>query len=115
MSEPNSLDVFNQSEALENVGGSTELLTELSQTLFEEIPKLLATARAGIESGDATTVSRTLHSIKGSVTPFAAQASYKAAWKLEESSSGGNMTNASAMLNELEIELQRLVDALKKV
>lgn len=112
MSEPAPEDVFNRSEALENMGGSVELLEELSQTLIEELPKLMEAAQDGIQTGDATKVSRTLHSIKGSVTPFAATRAHDAAWKLEQSAAAGDLNHAENLLADLEVELNRLTAAL---
>lgn len=113
MPESPSLDIFNQTEALENVGGSAELLLDLSQTLIEELPKLLSAAQQAITSGNAASASRSLHSIKGSVTPFAAKTSYDIAWEMEQAAAAGDLNGASDRLADLELELERLVAAMK--
>jgi HPt (histidine-containing phosphotransfer) domain-containing protein len=105
-------NVFDREEALENVGGMEDLLRELGETLIEEIPKLQASARAAVATGDSQAVSRVLHSIKGSVTPFAAKASYELAWQLEQSSASGDLSQADDLLSKLEIELSKLATAL---
>ena len=105
-------DVFDREEALENVGGMEDLLRELGETLIEEIPKLLASARTAAAAGDPQAVSKVLHSIKGSVTPFAAKSSYDLAWQLEQSSASGDLSQADDLLAKLENELSKLAAAL---
>ena len=112
MPDSNSKEVFDIEEALNNVGGSQELLCELSQTLQDELPGLLSLARKALKSGDAKAVNAATHSIKGSVTPFAAKLAYDAAWKLEETSSKGDLNNADENFKRLDSELKKLVSAL---
>jgi HPt (histidine-containing phosphotransfer) domain-containing protein len=113
MAESTPKEVFNLEEALENVGGSQELLCDLAAVLSEEIPKLLQSAKNGISAGDPKSVNMAIHSLKGSVTPFAAQNSVDAAWKLEQLSADGGLENADELLSQLESELERLSAALK--
>ena len=105
-------DVMDFEEALENVGGSSDLLGELAEALKAELPKLMNSAREAINAGDAKGVNNASHSIKGSVTPFAAKLAYEAAWKLEEKSASGDLSAANDQLQALEDQLDRLTSVL---
>ncbi len=113
MPESTPKEVFDMDGALENVGGSPELLCDLATVLSEEVPKLLQSAKEGIDAGDPKSVNMAIHSLKGSVTPFAAQNSVDAAWKLEKISADGGLENADELLSHLKNELDRLTEALK--
>jgi len=115
MSETISERVFNKSAALENVAEMEDLLKELAQTLIDELPKLIAAAQSGVTAGDAKAVNAAAHSIKGSVTPFAAELAYDAAWHLESAGSKGDLSNAFQLLADLELELQKLENALRSL
>ena len=105
-------EIFDFDEAMSNVGGSQELLGELAIALKQELPKLLAATRKGLDDGDAVAVSRAAHSLKGSITPFAAKRSYDVAWAIEQSSSAGDISDGNANFQRLESELEQLVAAL---
>ena len=107
-------DVLNFEEALVNVGGSQELLGELVLALKQELPRLMAATRQGLDDGDATAVSRAAHSLKGSITPFAAQRAYDAAWAIEQPSSEGDLSGGDEKFQRLESELEQLVAALEQ-
>jgi HPt (histidine-containing phosphotransfer) domain-containing protein len=108
-------EVLNYEEALVNVGGSQELLGELAQALKQELPRLMGATRKGLDDGDATAVSRAAHSLKGSITPFAAQRAYDAAWAIEEPSSAGDLSDGDEKFQRLASELEQLVVALDQM
>ncbi len=105
-------EVMDFDEALENVGGSSDLLGELAGALKSELPQLMSSARDAVNAGDARRVNSASHSIKGSVTPFAAKLAYEAAWVLEEKSAKGDLSGADDELQKLEDELNRLTTVL---
>jgi HPt (histidine-containing phosphotransfer) domain-containing protein len=109
-STPN--EVMNFDEALENVGGSEDLLVELADALKSELPQLMDSAREAIDAGDPAGVNSASHSIKGSLTPFAAKLAYDAAWELERNAAEGDLSNAPDQLKQLAEELDRLTQVL---
>jgi HPt (histidine-containing phosphotransfer) domain-containing protein len=105
--------VFDREAALENVGGDAELLAELAVIFAEEYPPLIDAVCAGIATGDGEQVQRTAHSIKGAVSPFAAQAAYDAALRLENMGTDANLSGANDALADLEQQLALLGQALQ--
>ena len=108
-------EVMDFEEALANVGGSQELLGELARALKQELPRLVAATRQGLDEDDPAAVSRAAHSLKGSITPFAAQRAYDAAWAIEEPSSNGDLSGGDEKFKLLETELEQLVAALDQM
>jgi HPt (histidine-containing phosphotransfer) domain-containing protein len=115
MPESIANEVFNKTEALQNVAGMEDLLKDLAQTLIDELPKLTAAAHSAVTAGDAAAVNAAAHSIKGSVSPFAAKLAYDAAWQLEAAGTSGDLSKAPQLLATLESELQKLVDAIQSL
>src|SRR5262249_1948141 len=56
--------------ALSRVGGDAELLKEIAMLFLEEYPRVLDELRNAIARGDARSVERTAHGLKGSVSNF---------------------------------------------
>ena len=75
----------------------------------------MAATRKGLDDGDATAVSRAAHSLKGSITPFAAQQAYDAAWAIEQPSSEGDLSDGDEKFQRLESELEQLVAVLDQM
>ena len=74
---------FDRDEALRNVGGSEAVLTEMIELFATECPKQMADIAAAYESGDSHAVMRAAHTLKGSVSLFAAEAATAAARRIE--------------------------------
>jgi CheY-like chemotaxis protein len=74
---------FNRDEALRNVGGSDTILAEMVQLFISECPKQMADVAAAYESGDHTALTRAAHTLKGSLTLFAAEEAGAAARRIE--------------------------------
>jgi len=99
----------------EEYEGDLDLLRELRDAFFEEVPDLIAQLREGIASGDSQAVGAVAHTIKGGTGNFFAVSPFEAAYGLEKIGKGGDLAEAAAACDELERELQRLRDALERV
>jgi HPt (histidine-containing phosphotransfer) domain-containing protein len=72
----------------------------------------IAEIRDAVASGDAGRLDDALHTLKGAVGNLRARATFEAAATLEETGRSGNLEKAPQQLKRLEVELQRLDDAL---
>jgi PAS domain S-box-containing protein len=97
---------------LERVGGDIELLRELVIIFTDDCPRLLDEIREAVQLGDAETLEKTAHTLKGSVGNFAAEDAFQAALRLEKIGRGKEMTLAQAALEELEREISRVINEL---
>ncbi|MBW2343859.1 MAG: Hpt domain-containing protein [Deltaproteobacteria bacterium] len=104
--------VFDMTEALENVGGDMDLLKEIIEIFLEDYPNQMNQIREGILTGDAKAVEHAAHSLKGSVANFAAKRTYDAAYRLEVLGREGNLEEANEALGDLEKEIEAMKDGL---
>ena len=97
--------VLDRDLALARVGGDAELLKELAILFLEEYPRLLTELHAATDRGDAKTVERTAHGLKGSVANFGAQAATEAALLVEQLGREQKLVEVGNALNTLELAL----------
>jgi len=98
--------------ALRRLDGDRELLAELAQFFLEDSPGLLDRVRDGLRSGDARTVQRAAHSLKGLAANFGAQGAVDAASAVEDCGQSGDLAAAAAALPQLERQVGLLQTAL---
>jgi len=110
-----SAQVIDELGLIEEYEGDLELLRELRDAFFGELPGLMAQLREGIASGDSQAVGTVAHTIKGGTGNFFAVSPFEAAYRLEKIGRGGDLAEAGAACDVLERELKRLDDALEHV
>ena len=76
--------VLDRAAALARVGGDLDLLKEIAALFLEEYPGSLDAMHKALVSGDAKTIERTAHGLKGSVANFNARIVVDAAFQLEQ-------------------------------
>ncbi len=103
---------FDRRRALEGVEGDLELMGEIAQIFIEDCPNLVGSVRDALEADDAAALSDAAHALKGSVAVFAADAALDLAAKLERQGRTGALGDARAMVEELEVEVARLLPEL---
>jgi CheY-like chemotaxis protein len=99
---------FNESEALQRVGGDEALLQELIGLFLEDSPRLLANVRDAIARGDAPKLKIAAHTLKGSAANFGATPTVAAAQALERLAEEGSFTGAAEAATLLEQTVERL-------
>ncbi len=108
-------DVLNQAEALSLTDGDRELLIEVVNIFLEDYPRLCRNAHQALAEGDAKTLERVAHTVRGSVANFGAKPSIQAAHRLEQLSKSGDLSGAAPALAELERQLALLRPALEEM
>ncbi len=98
--------------ALELVGGSDEVLSELMAVFFEETTQILPAMRIAITQQNTVEVRRLAHTIKGAASCFAAGPAVAAALRLEMIGRDGELGEAVEACDTLAYELGRLKQAL---
>lgn len=107
-----SQEVFDPEAALEQMGGDRELLMELVEVFFEDLPERLREIEAALAAADAEALHRAAHTLKGAVGNFVARASYEAALELEHLGKGGDVQGADAVYARLSGQIELLKEAL---
>ncbi len=99
---------LNYTLALEEFGHETDtltsILTEFTDDLMRQIPKM----RAAVANGDADRLAQAVHAIKGGSANLRANALTAAADSLEKAIQSSALLDTAGMLDELESEAQRL-------
>jgi len=106
-------EVIDREEALARVDGDEGLLADLAKLFCEESPKLLSAVRDAVAKGDTAALKRAAHSLKGSMSTFAARDATEAALRLEEFASEGELVNAEGAYRLLATQVDRLKQALE--
>ena len=98
--------------ALSRLDGDRELLAELAQFFLEDSPGLLEQVRDGLRSGDAKTVQRAAHSLRGLAANFGTRGAVDAACCVEQLGQSGDLAAAAVALPQLERQVGLLQKAL---
>jgi signal transduction histidine kinase/CheY-like chemotaxis protein/HPt (histidine-containing phosphotransfer) domain-containing protein len=112
LAPPDNLPALDPAEALEQTGGSMDMLRDLVALFSEECPKLMGEIRDSIARSDAAALRRAAHTLKGSAGIFAARAAAGAAAELESVARTGDLTGVEQAMAALDTEITRLMPAL---
>ena len=104
-----------RSSLLTRVSGDAALASAMASLFIDECPRLLADVRVAWAAQDAAALARAAHSLKGSVSNFAAPGATQAAAHLESLGLAGELSPAGDALQRLEAELGRLLPALREL
>lgn len=100
--------------ALRRVGGSEDLLREISAEFRQEAPRLVDQMQAAVERGDATEFSRLAHTLKGAAGIFDAHRVIESAREFEGVQEAQDLSVAEASLPELRAAVAEVVDVLQR-
>ncbi len=95
--------------------GDEELLREVVGIFLDQHLELTAKLHQAVTDGDADSLERTAHQLKGAVSNFHAAAAVKAAQELELAGRQKELATAPKLLARLELELQEVVEVLKSL
>jgi HPt (histidine-containing phosphotransfer) domain-containing protein len=105
-------EAFNLAEALERVEGDLDLLKEMVDLFLEEVPNMVAAIEQALIAGDPSALQHAAHTLKGSVSNFAAPAATEASFVLEKIGRQHNLALAPTAFTTLKWEIARLLPAL---
>ncbi len=89
------------------------LLEDLIETFFVEMPALLQKLADALAEGDAQSARLAAHTLKGTGSNFGATRMHSLASALEDKSRAGAIGDADELLDELRAECDRVGKALK--
>ena len=112
--QADATDPLDQSvlEGLRELGDS-DLLTELVNLFVEEVPPHLEALRQVVESGDAPSVERIAHTLKGSCGNMGATRMASLCAKLQDAGASEDLSSSSELLKRLEAEFERVRSVLE--
>jgi HPt (histidine-containing phosphotransfer) domain-containing protein len=92
----------------EIAGGDTEFIAELLGDFVSQTPALIEQITTALAQGDAATVGRVAHALKGSARAVGADEFAAIAFELEQAGKQGNLTDAPDALHRLQTYWQSL-------
>ncbi len=107
--------IVSRDELLQRVDGDMELLEELVDLFLEDLPARLQGLREALDHDNVPLVHERAHSIKRSVSCFAAAAAFEAASQLTDLARGGATQGLKEAIDILEQEMTRLQPALREI
>jgi two-component system, sensor histidine kinase and response regulator len=106
---------LDRATALARVGGDLDLLKEIATLFLDEYPRALDEIHRALASGDAKTLERSAHGLKGSVANFGARAAVDAAFQLEQLGRAHKLDQVPPALAALEQTLASLHTELSSI
>jgi HPt (histidine-containing phosphotransfer) domain-containing protein len=97
---------------LDRMGGSMDILMELTELFADENVRRLVDLRAALAAGDALQVSREAHGIKSGLTNFCADDAVDIAFYIEKTSKEGVIDGLSVAIDRLESALAEVTEQL---
>jgi two-component system sensor histidine kinase/response regulator len=108
-----STETFDRAAALSRVGDDDGLLFDLAKMFCTEGPKRLAAVQAAVKQNDTNALRKAAHTIKGSVSTFAARRATEAAARLEAMAESGDLSKADAACEALAVQVDVLTRVLE--
>jgi signal transduction histidine kinase/CheY-like chemotaxis protein len=100
---------------LARVGGDRQLLAEISRLFVDDAPGHLKRIRDALDAGDADSLRRASHALKGAAANFEAVSVVEAARALEEMGRKGDLSTSEAAWSFIQVETSRLIDTLRRI
>jgi HPt (histidine-containing phosphotransfer) domain-containing protein len=97
---------------LDRMGGSMDILMELTELFADENVRRLVDLRAALAAGDSLQVSREAHGIKSGLTNFCADDAVEIAFYIEKISKEGVIDGLSVAIDRLESALAEVTEQL---
>jgi CheY-like chemotaxis protein/HPt (histidine-containing phosphotransfer) domain-containing protein len=105
-------EVLDKSSILTAFEGDTELIREVLGLFLEECPRQMTAIREAVESSDAEKIYRAAHSLRGSLSNFAAAGAFQSAQYLEKLGREGDVARAGSAFQALEEHVSLLYSAM---
>ena len=113
MAGDHTTDLFNRESLLERLGGDTGLLGEVFELFLEDGPRMVRVVREASERGDASSLERAAHSLKGALLNLSADPVAELARVLEERGRSGSLEGSEGDLRKLEEAFEKLEAVLR--
>jgi two-component system sensor histidine kinase/response regulator len=108
-------DAIDLAVALERLDGDRDLFEELVQVFRNECPNVIEEMRQAIGQGDAKTLERSAHGLKGSSAQLGGLAVSQIAMQIEKMARSGNVESSRDYFKILQNELDRLFSGLESI
>jgi HPt (histidine-containing phosphotransfer) domain-containing protein len=109
------VDAALSDRVLARVGGDRALLAEISRLFVDDAPGHLKRIREALDSGDADSLRRSSHALKGAAANFEASAVVDSARSLEDMGRRGDLSGGETAWASIQLETDRLIETLRRI
>jgi two-component system sensor histidine kinase/response regulator len=102
-------------ELMERIDGDVSFLAELLELFRGDYTEQAATARQALEKKDNAALQRVSHALKGALGNLAAPTASRLAAELESMAKIGDLTFAKVRIDDIEVEVIRVIEALEGI
>ena len=95
--------------------GEPDVLAEIFQLFLNEVPKRIDALRSAVRSGDAVTVQRTAHSLKGSSGNIGARAMSEVCRQLDDRAKSGDAARLHLLVEAVEVEYRKVESEIRRL
>lgn len=107
--------VLNRSLVLSRLGGDEEILSLMVEMYLQDVDNNCAALAAAASGGDAPTMQREAHTIKGLLATLSDDAGSAEALQLEMKAKQGDMRDAVAAVAVLQARLREVAEVLRQI
>ncbi len=104
----NDLLPLDKQAALTQLGGDTELLSEIMDLFLDTLPDILGEIKEAVTSKDSNRLQAAAHSLKGAASNICAEPTRAKAEALEEFGKSGQLDLMEPTFRELEVCIEKL-------
>ena len=112
---PNGTPVWDAGQVLKRLGGDEKLFYEVVQIFLEETPKNLDGLRQAISRGDAETIEKTAHSLKGELGYLGIPGVSQKVRELEKMGRRHDLQHAAGVFAAIETEISAVLNSMRSV
>jgi HPt (histidine-containing phosphotransfer) domain-containing protein len=102
------------SDVLQRLGDDEELLRDIVQIYLEDVPGMLERIHSAVSGGDANSLRRAAHSLKGLAATLSAQEVVGVASRLEHMGAARNLAEASQIVTEVDQRVSELTQSVQE-
>jgi HPt (histidine-containing phosphotransfer) domain-containing protein len=106
--------IFDKENLLSHVGGDDVFFKQIIIESIRLLPQYLGDVNQAFETGNADTIRRTAHRLKGALVTLHAEKAASSAKTIEQYASDGKIDDATASLPELIACIDELISELRK-
>lgn len=110
--QPKDDAVIDWAQALSHVDGDKELLRVVAEAMLQEFTEFLETLSRCIAAGDASTVQRISHTMKGALRTLGAHFPATLAQQLETIGAANDLSSAPEVLHDFQKQIQKVMREL---
>ncbi len=107
--------VFDKDMALNIIGGDEDLLREIVEIFIIDVPQQISEIKEAVNSRNGDALEKSSHKLKGAVSNFGENATFKTSFKLEVMGKENRFDNIEEVYGTLVKDVECLLNELNKI